>query len=287
MPEETTRRPTIAVLGLGEAGSAIAGDLAAAGAVVRGYDPAVPAPEHIVGAGGEAEAADGADLVLSVNSAHDAVGALRAGVAGVRAGAVWADLNTASPGLKRSLDGIARAHGVRFADVAIMAPVPGRGLRTPMLASGDGAAEVAAVLTPLGADVEVLPDGPGAAAARKLLRSVFFKGLAAAVVESLEAARSAGCEGWLRDDITAELTRASAGTVDRLVTGTHRHSVRRAAEMAAAADMLADLGVPPLMASASRDLLERLSAEAAVRFDQTDPGTLGDPSARSDAPGLR
>ncbi|MGH3240625.1 MAG: DUF1932 domain-containing protein, partial [Spirillospora sp.] len=108
---------------------------------------------------------------------------------------------------------------------------------------------------------EVLPDGPGAAAARKLLRSVFFKGLAAAVVESLEAARSAGCEDWLRDDITAELTRASAGTVDRLVTGTHRHAVRRAAEMAAAADMLTGLGVPPLVASASRDLLERLSAE--------------------------
>ena len=33
---------TVAVLGLGEAGAAIAGDLAAAGARVRGYDPAVP-----------------------------------------------------------------------------------------------------------------------------------------------------------------------------------------------------------------------------------------------------
>jgi 3-hydroxyisobutyrate dehydrogenase-like beta-hydroxyacid dehydrogenase len=36
---------TIAVLGLGEAGSLIAWDLVAAGAVVRGYDPAVaPGP---------------------------------------------------------------------------------------------------------------------------------------------------------------------------------------------------------------------------------------------------
>ncbi|MFI0479065.1 DUF1932 domain-containing protein [Actinomadura sp. 9N215] len=261
MPEEPARRPTVAVLGLGEAGSAIAADLVAAGAVVRGYDPVVPAPPHVVGAGGEAAAADGADLVLSLNSAHDAAGALRAGVAGVGADAVWADLNTASPDLKRRLDGIAREHGVRFADVAIMAPVPGRGLRTPMLAGGDGAADVARILGPLGASVEVLPDGPGAAAARKLLRSVFFKGLAAAVVESLEAARSAGCEDWLRDDITAELTRASADTVDRLVSGTHRHSVRRAAEMSAAAAMLTELGVPPLVATASRDLLDRLSAD--------------------------
>jgi 3-hydroxyisobutyrate dehydrogenase-like beta-hydroxyacid dehydrogenase len=38
------QRPlVIAVLGLGEAGSVIAHDLVAAGAVVRGYDPAVAA----------------------------------------------------------------------------------------------------------------------------------------------------------------------------------------------------------------------------------------------------
>ena len=35
---------TIAVLGLGEAGAAFAVDLVVAGAVVRGYDPAVTAP---------------------------------------------------------------------------------------------------------------------------------------------------------------------------------------------------------------------------------------------------
>jgi 3-hydroxyisobutyrate dehydrogenase-like beta-hydroxyacid dehydrogenase len=260
MPRENAPRPTIAVLGLGEAGGAIARDLVTAGAVVRGYDPAVPAADGIIDTAGEDEAVAGADLVLSVNSAHDAADALTAGAAGVRDGAVWADLNTASPGLKRRLDAAAREHGIRFADVAIMAPVPGRGLRTPMLASGDGAARVAGVLGALGASIEVLPGEPGLAAGRKLLRSVFFKGLAAAVVEALEAARSAGCEEWLRENIVAELSGAGEATVDRLVSGTYRHSVRRAAEMAAAADMLTELGVPPLMAGASRDLLHRLGA---------------------------
>ena len=48
------------------------------------------------------------------------------------------------------------------------------------------------MLAPLGADIEVL-DGPaGLAAAKKLLRSVFYKSMAAAVVEALEAARAAG-----------------------------------------------------------------------------------------------
>ncbi|MBO0875812.1 MAG: NAD(P)-dependent oxidoreductase, partial [Pseudonocardia sp.] len=98
---------TVAVLGLGEAGSALARDLVAAGAVVRGYDPAVTATDGVLDTGSEAEAASGADLVLSVNSAAAAVDALRAGLAGVDAAPIWADLNTASPGTKRTLAEIA------------------------------------------------------------------------------------------------------------------------------------------------------------------------------------
>ncbi|MDL4817454.1 NAD(P)-dependent oxidoreductase [Actinomadura opuntiae] len=258
MSQGTGRKPAVAVLGLGEAGGAIARDLVAAGAAVRAYDPAVPTPDGTIPCTGEADAASGADLVLSVNSAHDAMDALRAGLAGA-SGAVWAEMNTASPGLKRELAAVARAAGVRFADIAIMAPVPGRGLYTPMLASGDAAADAARILTGLGASVEVMDAEAGAAATRKLLRSVFFKGLAASVVEALEAARAAGCEDWLRGNIVEELVAAGEPTVDRLVDGTHKHAVRRAAEMAAAADMLTELDVPPTMAAASRDLLRRLS----------------------------
>lgn len=252
---------TIAVLGLGEAGGAIAADLAAVGAAVRGYDPAVPASGTMTAAADEADAAAGADLVLSVNSSKAAIGALEAGAEGLAPGAVWADLNTAAPGLKRELAARAAARGAAFADVAIMAPVPGRGLRTPMLASGSGAPEAARLLGGLGASVDVLHEDAGAAAERKLLRSVFFKGLAAAVVEALEAGRAAGREQWLRDNIVEELTSADAGTVDRLVEGSHRHSVRRSDEMAAAAAMLTELGVEPAVAAASRDLLLRITRE--------------------------
>lgn len=272
--------PTVvAVLGLGEAGGSLAAGLARAGAIVRGYDPAalsapahgadapgrarardVTVPEGVTATDSEADAADGADLVLSVNSASAADGALRAALPAVRPGALWADLNTASPGAKRDLARTAAGHAVPFADVAVMAPVPGRGLRVPMLASGDGAPRTARLLGALGASVECVEGGPGTAAERKLLRSVFFKGLAAAVVEALTAARAAGCEDWLRENIATELARADAGTVDRLVDGTHRHAVRRTAEMAAAAAMLEDLGVQPSVARAGRDLLARLSA---------------------------
>jgi 3-hydroxyisobutyrate dehydrogenase-like beta-hydroxyacid dehydrogenase len=246
---------TIAVLGLGEAGGALARDLLAAGAVVRGYDPAVPATRGVLDTGSEADAADGADLVLSVNSASAALDALNAGL---DTATMWADLNTASPGTKRRLAEIAAGRGVPFADVAIMAPVPGLGLRVPMLATGCAAVQVADALRPFGASVDVMAGPAGLAAERKLLRSVFFKGMAAALVEALTAARAAGCEDWLRELIERELTRADATTVERLVSGSYRHAVRRTAEMAAAAEMLGELGVPADIASAARDHLTRL-----------------------------
>jgi 3-hydroxyisobutyrate dehydrogenase-like beta-hydroxyacid dehydrogenase len=259
MVNRDERRPVIAVLGLGEAGSVIARDLLAAGAAVRGYDPAVAAGPGITDTRSEAEAARGTHLVLSVNSAKAAVDALRAGLPGLGPDALWADLNTASPGLKRELASIAVAGGVSFADVAMMAPVPGRGLRVPMLASGDGAERFASLLAPLGADIEVLVGPAGLAASKKLLRSVFYKGMAASIVEALEAARAADDEPWLREHIAVELAAADAGIVERIVDGTARHALRRAAEMEAAAAMLTELGVRPVMADASRALHERLS----------------------------
>lgn len=249
----------IAVLGFGEAGSLIARDLVAAGAIVRGFDPKVPAPPGVTGADSDAAAAAGADLVLSVNSAGDAVAALTASLGALAPGVRWADLNTAAPGTKQRLAGIGQEHGIDVTDIAMMAPVPGRGLRVPMLASGHGADLVAATLRGYGAGIEVL-DGPaGLAATRKLLRSVYYKGMAASIVEALEAARAAGLEDWLTAHIAEDLAKHDAAMLTRIVTGTRTHAVRRGHEMAAATEMLADLGVEPEMAAASQHLHERLA----------------------------
>ncbi len=249
---------TIAVLGLGEAGSAFATDLVAAGAIVRGYDPAVVAPAGVVECTDEADAVDCARVILSVNSSSAALTALRAAAYNVNPGAVWADLNTADPSLERALESFAATHGIAFADISIMAPVPGRGLAVPMLGSGSGAPDVAQLLGRYGATVTVL-DGPaGAAAERKLLRSVFYKGMSAAVVEALAAARALGLEDWLTTVIADELTNSGAHSVERIVTGTNQHATRRADEMEAAGKMLADLGVDHDIADASAVLLRKI-----------------------------
>ncbi len=252
------RPPAIALLGLGEAGSEIARDLLAAGADVRGYDPRVAAPPGVLPRADEAAAVADADLVLSVNSSHDAVVALVNALPALRPGTVWADLNTASPRVKTALVDQLAGRDVPVVDVALMSPVPGKGVHTPMLVSGDGAARYAEVLAGFGVEVAIQPGPAGEAISRKLLRSVFYKGLAAAVVEALAAAEAAGCADWLRDNISVELAGFDERTIDRLVDGTHRHARRRADEMTAATDQLTELGVPPRIAAAARDLLVEL-----------------------------
>jgi 3-hydroxyisobutyrate dehydrogenase-like beta-hydroxyacid dehydrogenase len=267
---------TVAVLGLGEAGSLISRDLVAAGAAVRGYDPVAPAPDGVAAATSEADACTGASLVISLTTAHESQAAFRAAAPGVAPGALYADLNTASPGLKQRLAADAAAAGVQFADVAIMSIVPGHGIRAPMLVSGPAAEAVAAALNRLGGAAQVLPGPPGTAATRKLVRSVFYKGLAAAVTEALRAGRAAGCEDWLRGNITEELTAAGPGTVDRMEQGSITHAVRRADEMAAAAELLDDLNIPSRITTATLAWLTQLAAEAAT---PTPPGTLTPPAA--------
>jgi 3-hydroxyisobutyrate dehydrogenase-like beta-hydroxyacid dehydrogenase len=262
MTMATPAPAVIAVLGLGEAGSEIAADLVSAGAIVQAFDPRLPAPAAVRGCGSDADAARGARIILALTSAHEAAETLELALPGIADGAIYADLNTGSAGLKAALARTAAERGVACVDIALMAPVPGLGLRTPMLASGPGAGELAAVLGELGATVTVLPGPPGAAATRKLLRSVFYKGLAAAVTEALRAGRAAGCEEWLRGDIGQVLAGASAATVDRLEEGSIRHARRRADEMMAAGALLDELGVPPRIARASQDWLRQLMTEA-------------------------
>ena len=262
--------PVVAVLGLGEAGSLIAVDLLAAGAVVRGFDPAVSAADvdaRIANCDGDADACRGAAVVLSLTCAHEAENALADALRGITSPAIYADLNTASSGLKARLADRAEAAGIAFADVAVMSPVPAGGLRTPMLACGPAAARFARVLGDLGGRVEVLAGPPGTAAGRKLVRSVYYKGMAAAVIEALRAARAAGCEDWLRDNIRQELASASTETVDRLEAGSLRHARRRADEMTAAADLLTELGVAPRIAEASAHWLRQLAAEKGAATD--------------------
>jgi 3-hydroxyisobutyrate dehydrogenase len=252
----------VAVLGLGEAGSRFAADLVAAGVRVSAFDPApVPTPEGVVRCADPGEAVDGAEVVIALTSPADAAGVFDSTLDAMVDGGVFADLTTSPPAVKASRSELATRHGRAFVDVALMAPVPGRGVATPALASGPGAERYAAALRPFGASVEVIGDRAGDATTRKLLRSVTMKGLAAVVIEALRAAHAAGLADWLWSDLVAELTAADEQLLVRLVEGTGVHAARRVHEMEASASMLESLGVDPLMTRSTVQSLRRVQGD--------------------------
>ena len=255
--EQPSSLGRVAVLGLGEAGGRMAADLAAAGVEVRGFDPD-PARDvrSIARAADAASAAIGCDVVLSVNSAKAALDAAEAALPGLRASGIYADANTAAPDLKRELAALAAEAGVGFADVALLGPIPARGLFAPVLVSGNAAQEFAGLFAPLGMPVEVVSDEAGDAAALKLVRSVFMKGLSAAVVESVQAAEALGRAAWLEREIEALIGRSF---LERALEGSRMHAVRRVEEMEAARDLLLELGVEPIVATASAAQLAGLA----------------------------
>jgi 3-hydroxyisobutyrate dehydrogenase-like beta-hydroxyacid dehydrogenase len=260
------RVPAVAVLGLGEAGGRLAADLVALGVVVRGFDPlAVSAPEGVARAGDPFSAVSGTTTVLSLTTAATALAAAESALPGLRAGAIYADLNPASPALKGDIAALVAGAGARFADVALLGPVPARGLGTPALASGPGAQAFAEVLGPLGMPVEVVSDRPGDAAILKLLRSVFMKGLAASTLESLRAAEAAGHAQWLEAEIAAVI---GEPLLKRLVEGSRRHAARRVDEMEAARELLLELGVEPRIAAASASVLAEVTASGLAGGDR-------------------
>lgn len=246
----------VAVLGLGEAGATIASGLAAAGCTVRGWDPRVTAQAAGVDrTDTPTEAVAGADLVLSLTTAAPALDAAASVASALTEGQVYADLNTAAPALKRDVAAAIAPAGAEFADVALLGPVPARGVGTPALASGRGAERFAELIRPFGMPVEVVGSEPGDAAGLKLLRSVFMKGLAASVLESIEGAKVRGAEDWLSREIADVL---GEPLLERLLAGSVTHAERRLGEMEAAAAYLEELGVEPRISRAAAEWLESL-----------------------------
>ncbi|MFD6952639.1 hypothetical protein A6A08_06010 [Nocardiopsis sp. TSRI0078] len=251
----------ITMIGLGEAGRLIGEGLARAGARVQGHDPFVALSDTpIVQRSVLDDALTGAEVVISLVGPAAAQKVAADVLPLLPASAVYADLNTLSPGEKSAIGALAAGSGVPFADVAVMAPVPRAGSRTPLLAAGSGAEAFVEALSPLGTPVRAVSSDAGDAAARKLLRSVFMKGLAALIIEALDAACAAGAEDEIRDQIAAELGENGRDLVDRLVEGTRQHAGRRVHEMEAVAAYLNELGVEHPVTEATLSHLRRLSA---------------------------
>ncbi|WP_431246467.1 DUF1932 domain-containing protein [Leifsonia xyli] len=235
----------VGVIGLGEAGSLIAEGLKNAGAAVIGFDTSRPIDSTVVVAADLGEAVRGSDVVLSINSATAARSVAREAALLIEPTAVFADLNTGTPALKASLAELF-GPGI-FADVAIMKPVPGLAEKVPMAVAGPGARRFLELMAPLGLNLEYVSPDPGAAAARKLLRSILAKGTAAVLIDYLWAAERLGLEDWAYEELLSDFDSHTADTAKRYLEGTAKHVKRRQIEMMDVTEMLAEIGYQSTM----------------------------------------
>jgi 3-hydroxyisobutyrate dehydrogenase-like beta-hydroxyacid dehydrogenase len=247
----------IAILGIGEAGGALARDLIAAGVQVRGWDPEPRMiPDGLDFASSNPAAASGADIVLSVNWASVAIDVAAEVAAVLQPGQLYADLNTAAPQLKRDIAPIIETKGALFVDAALMDPVPPKGLRTQVYASGSGAEMFARKMSPLGMPVIFLDDEAGNAATHKLVRSIMYKGVAAVVIECMEAAERLNMSEYARSQMLKLIH--DEAMIDRFVSGSIKHAGRRVQEMEAVVEMLNSIGVSAFTSQAAMQKLKEL-----------------------------
>ena len=196
-------------------------------------------------------AVEGAEVVLSLVGGRHALAVAESVAASLAADVVYVDMNTADATTKAAIATAVGAH--RFADVSVIGSVPALRSAAGVVISGEAADAAEKLFVSLGASTENIAGAPGDASARKLLRSVFMKGLGALIVEATEAGRAAGAEAWVRAQIAAELSEGESA-LDRLLLGTLKHGARRGVEADSAADLVATLGVRPVMARAAAEV---------------------------------
>lgn len=235
----------------------MAADLIVREATVFGWDPE---PKNILEGvhftAGNPEAVSQADLILSVNWASVSVEVAAEILPVLRPHQLYADMNTASPNTKKQIAELLHPSGALFADVAIMAPVLPRGIGTPTMVSGLGAKKYQELMAPYGMPVAIVDDKPGSAATRKLLRSAFYKGLAAVIIEAQEAAKRLECEAWLREQMLSIIP--DEQIIERMIDGSRVHAQRRVHEMSAVSEMLREIGVTPYTSVAAVQWLTKL-----------------------------
>lgn len=243
----------IALVGFGEAGSTFAQaaswrGLACAWDIAPARRAAM-AECDVVAAASIEEALQGAELILSLVTADQALAVARDYAPHITPGTLWCDMNSVAPETKRAAGILVEKHGGRYIDVAVLAPVHPARLQVPLLLSGRAALNAEVALHEAGfGNARVVSKEIGQASAIKMIRSIMVKGIEALTDEMMQAAATAG----VTDEVLASLDASekavswrerAAYNLERM----HNHGVRRAAEMEESAKTLESLGVAPIM----------------------------------------
>jgi 3-hydroxyisobutyrate dehydrogenase-like beta-hydroxyacid dehydrogenase len=216
-----------------------------------------------------------AHMIVALPPGSKALAVLRRVKPHLRPHHVYIDASTSSvkdmEQAAQMLDGVAA-----FVDAAVMDPVPINGIKVMTVASGSHAEQFRAALEPYGMNIQVVGEKPGAASAMKLLRSICMKGLAAILLESLEAGQRYGIADVLATDMARFIDgRPFEQVIKRFVCGTAIHSERRIHEVSESLALLKSLGASTRMTRATRETLQQIT-DMGLRehFGAREPDTL-------------
>jgi len=254
----------IAFIGFGEAGQTLGRGLIEQGARLTAYDILFDDPANegklrriaeslgVSISDGHVHAVREAELVFLAVTASSSLEAARACLPGLRDGQLFLDINSVSPQRKIQAAAIVAPTGAAYVDVAVMAPVAPYGHKVPCLIGGPGAQALAPRVRALGMQMEVVAAEVGQASAIKMFRSILIKGLEALMLESMLASSEYGVESRvlasLRETFPSiDWEKLSGYLIERVVS----HGRRRAAEMREVADTVREIGLDPIMASAT------------------------------------
>ena len=262
MPRHNT--PRLCFIGFGEAGQAIASGLRQTGIeTIAAWDILFPTVEgaklkqagETIGAriaGSAADAVRGSDIIISAVTAASSFDAAKSVEPHLTGNPYFLDINSVSPGRKKETEKILGARA-RYVDVAILAPIHPARHQTPLLLAGPHAEAVMPLLIDeLEMRGAIAGSEVGQAAGLKMIRSVMIKGIEALTLECFLAASRAG----ILDEVAVSLknnyptldwNRVIEYNIERMAS----HGVRRADEMDQVAETLRELGIDPLMTSAT------------------------------------
>ena len=262
---------TIAIIGFGEAGQALGARRNARAFDIKtaGPDRAAKLADYarlgVTGCETLGEAVTGAELILSLVTADQALIVAEQVAAHIAQGALLCDCNSVAPDTKRAAAASIEAAGGRYVDVAVMAPVLPARLAVPLLLSGAYAAEAQELLIALGfTRTRIAGDAVGQASSIKMIRSVMIKGVEALTAECMLAANAAGVLRQVIASLDTDSPRAgwtdkADYNLDRMIV----HGLRRAAEMEEAVKTLDALGTGSTM---TRGTVDRQRALGALRL---------------------
>jgi 3-hydroxyisobutyrate dehydrogenase-like beta-hydroxyacid dehydrogenase len=262
MPD--TNPPRLCFIGFGEAGQAIASGLRETGIeAVTAWDVLFPSADgaklkqagETIGvrlANSAADAAHGADIIVSAVTAASSLEAARSVEPHLSGNPYFLDINSVSPGRKKETEKLL-GQKARYVDIAILAPIHPARHQTPLLLAGPHAANIMPLLIDeLDMRGAIAGDEVGQAAGLKMIRSVMIKGIEALTLECFLAAKRAN----IVDEVAASLknnyptldwNKVIEYNIERMAS----HGVRRADEMDQVAETLRELGIDPLMATAT------------------------------------